>query len=156
MKPLTVLVVVTLIAIGYYKIAQGNFNVAASARIGMAVMLVFTSIGHFIYDDGMAMMLPDFIPLKKQIVHLTGIMELVAAVGLLIPQYRVRTGWLLVVFFILIIPANIYGAMQQVDFQKATLNGKGLSYLFFRIPLQILFITWVYFSAVKDVPSVAN
>lgn len=135
---------------GYYKITQENFNVAASARTGMAVMLVFTALGHYLYAEGMTMMLPKAIPFKKEIVYITGVIEIVSAIGLLIPKYQNFTAWLLIVFFILIIPANINGAIQQIDYQKATFDGKGLSYLFFRIPLQLFFIAWVYFSALKS------
>lgn len=37
----------------------------------------------------------------------------------------------------LILPANIYAAMNNVDHEKASVAGKGMNYLWFRIPLQI-------------------
>jgi uncharacterized membrane protein len=61
----------------------------------------------------------------------------------------VLTGWLLILFFILILPANIYAAVRHIDYQKATTEGNGLHYLWFRVPLQLLFIAWAYFFAVK-------
>jgi hypothetical protein len=48
----------------------------------------------------------------------------------------------------LILPANIKEAIDHVDYQNATFEGKGLSYLWFRIPLQLLFIAWTYFSCI--------
>jgi len=95
------------------------------------------------------MMLPDFIPFKAEVVYLTGIIEIAAAIGLFIPNIRIVTAWLLIVFFILILPANIYAAIKHIDYQKATFDGNGPSYLWFRIPLQILFISWAYLSAIK-------
>lgn len=112
-------------------------------------MLVFTATAHFAFSKGMAMMLPDFIPYKTETVYLTGIIEIAAAVGLFIPNLRIVTGWLLIAFFILILPANIYAAIKNIDYQKGTSDGSGLMYLWFRIPLQILFIAWTYFSAIK-------
>jgi uncharacterized membrane protein len=94
------------------------------------------------------MMLPDFIPYKTAVIWLTGFIEIAAAIGLLIPQIRIITAWLLIVFLILILPANIYAATKQIDYQKGTFDGKGTTYLYFRIPLQILFIVWVYLSAI--------
>lgn len=39
----------------------------------MGIMLIFTSIGHFKFTRGMALMLPRFVPAKKAIVYVTGI-----------------------------------------------------------------------------------
>jgi uncharacterized membrane protein len=115
----------------------------------MSVMLVFTSIGHFVFVQGMTLMIPAFIPFKKQIVYLTGVFEFAAAIGLLIPKLQNQTAWLLILFFLLILPANIQAAIKKIDYQKGTTSGPGLNYLWFRVPLQILFIAWVYLFAVR-------
>lgn len=94
-------------------------------------------------------MVPRFIPFKTGIVYLTGVIEILFAIGVLIPAYRVFTAWSLIIFLILVLPANIYAAIQRVDYQKATFNGSGINYLWFRIPLQILFIVWTYLSCIK-------
>jgi len=150
MKPLIVLVIVFGISLLATKFFRGNFEFALSGRIAMSVMLVFTAVAHFTFTKGMAMMLPDFIPYKTETVYLTGIIEIVAAIGLFIPSLRVITAWLLIVFFILILPANIYSALKHIDYQKGTPNGNGLTYLWFRIPLQILFICWTYLSSIRS------
>lgn len=150
MKPFIVLLVVFVLALFVLKIMRGGYEVALSARIAMAAMLLFTAIGHFKFVDGMAMMLPEFIPHKIKIVYASGFMEIAAAIGLLMPNYKELTGWLLIAFFILVLPANIHAAFRQVDYQNATLNGPGTSYLWFRVPLQLVFILWVYFSCIKS------
>src|SRR5690242_3521205 len=149
MKPLIVLLGVFVIAIAATKFLRGSYDFSLSGRIAMSVMLIFTAVAHFAFTKGMAMMLPDFIPYKTETVYLTGFIELAAAVGLLIPNIRVLTAWLLIVFFILILPANIYAAIKHIDYQQATSDGNGLTYLWFRIPLQILFIVWTYVSTIK-------
>jgi uncharacterized membrane protein len=113
-------------------------------------MLLFTASGHFVFTQGMSMMMPDFIPYKAELVYLTGFIEIAAAVALHIPSLRVPSAWLLIVFFLLILPANIHAAIKQVDYQKGTYEGSGLSYLWFRVPLQILFIAWTYLSSIKS------
>ena len=115
----------------------------------MAVMLLFTAIGHFAFTKGMTMMLPDFIPFKTEVIYLTGIIEIIAAVGLLIPNTRLWTGWALIIFFILLLPGNIKAAIDHVDYQKGTFDGNGPNYLWFRIPLQVLFIMWTYLSTIR-------
>ena len=148
MKPLFVLVGTFGIAL-LITIFTGGIDYTLSGRIAMAVMLAFTALGHFLYARGMAMMLPDAIPFRKGLVYLTGLIEVAAAIGLLIPGMETTTGWLLILFFVLMLPANIYAAIKRVDYQKATYEGPGRNYLWFRVPLQVLFILWTYFSAIK-------
>ncbi|MBX3242827.1 MAG: hypothetical protein KIT80_18160 [Chitinophagaceae bacterium] len=149
MKPLIVLLSVFAVSLAVNKIFRGNYEFALPGRIAMSAMLVFTAVAHFAFTKGMAMMLPDFIPYKTETVYLTGVIEIVAAIGLFVPNFRVMTAWLLIAFFILILPANIYAAIKHIDYQKGTFDGNGLTYLWFRIPLQIIFIVWTYLSAIK-------
>ena len=149
MKPLIVLVISFAIALVVSKFALDKFDVALSGRIAMAIMLTFTSVAHFAFTKGMEMMIPPFIPYKKAMVYLTGVIEICAAVGLLIASVRILAGWLLILFFTLLLPANIYAAIKHIDYQKGTFEGNGVNYLWFRVPLQILFILWTYVSAIR-------
>jgi uncharacterized membrane protein len=47
---------------------------------------------------------------------------------------------------------NIYAATQHIDIEKGTFTGPTTPYLWFRIPLQLLFIGWVYYSSRKQNP----
>lgn len=143
MKPLIVLLTTFVVTIIGTRIFSSAFDYSFAGKLAMAVMLVFTAIGHFAFKKGMAMMLPKAIPLKTEIIFLTGILEIVLAIGLLIPIYSNATGWALIAMFIVFLPANIYAAIHKIDYQKGTNNGSGLSYLWFRVPLQIFFIAWV-------------
>jgi len=145
MKPLIVLVVVFVVAMGVNWLGGSNVNYSLSGAIAMSAMLLLTAFGHFKFEKGMEAMLPAIIPYKKVVVFSTGIIEIAAAIGLLIPQLKQVTAWLLIIFFILILPANISAALRRIDYQKGTPEGPGTSYLWFRIPLQLFFIAWVYF-----------
>ena len=83
-------------------------------------------------------------------VYFTGILELAAAPGLIIPQTRHIAAILLIIFFILLLPANIIAAKQKINIEKASYGGPGLSYLWFRIPLQLFFIVWVLYFAILN------
>jgi len=145
MKPLFVLLITCIISLIALKLCMGNWNFILSGNIAMSVMLMFTAIGHFAYTKGMEMMLPAFVPFKTFMVYITGIIEVVAAIGLLIPSLQLSISYVLIVFFILVLPCNIYAAVKKVDYQKGTYTGRGTSYLWLRVPMQILFIAWVYF-----------
>ncbi len=145
MKPFFVLIITFVGSLFVLKQLYAVWDFRLSDNIAMSVMLLFTAVGHFVYTRGMEMMLPSVIPLKSTVVYLTGIIEIAAAVGLLVPSVQQVTATLLILFFILILPCNIYAAVKKVDYQKANLNGHGTGYLWFRVPLQFLFIGWVYF-----------
>jgi len=150
MMPLVVLLLVFSLSLLLIKLSRKAYDFAFAGRIAMSAMLVFTAVGHFAFTEGMAMMLPTFVPYKTEVVYLTGLIEIAAAVGLIIPRLRSLTAWLLIAFFILVLPANIYAALQHVDYQNATFDGQGPGYLWFRIPLQLFFIIWVYFAAIRE------
>ena len=149
MKPLIVLISVFVITLFVIKLRSKETDWQFAGRIAMSVMLMFTAISHFVFTDGMTQMIPDFFPFKKMLVYATGILEMLFAVGLMLPRTKTITGWTLIVFFLVILPANIKASMENINYQTGELDGNGLDYLWFRIPLQILFITWTYLSAIR-------
>ncbi|HTI58672.1 hypothetical protein [Mucilaginibacter sp.] len=149
MKPLLVLLVTFLLVLFGCWFIQRQWNYIFAGNIAMAVMLLFTAMGHFKFSEGMSMMVPEFIPAKKQLVYLTGFMEAVFAIGLCIPDARRLAADLLILFFLLVLPANINAAQKSVDYQNATYQGRGVGYLWLRIPMQVFFILWVaYFGMI--------
>ncbi len=149
MKPLVVLLISFLVAIFAIKMIKQEYDFTLSARIALAVMLLFTALGHFLFTKGMSMMIPQFIPFKISLIYLTGLLEILFAIGILIPKLKVVSGWALIIFLLLILPTNIYASITNLNYQKGTFDGYGLSYLWFRIPLQILFIVWTYLCTIR-------
>ena len=149
MKPLIVLLLSFTISLFVIKIINNEYDFKLSARIAMSIMLVFTAIGHFAFTKGMSMMIPKFIPYKETFVYLTGVFEILLAISLLIPRLKYISGWTLIIFLLLMLPANIYASINNVNYQKGTFDGNGLGYLWFRIPLQFLFIAWTYISTIR-------
>lgn len=149
MKPLVILIAVFLISSLLMKLFMKEVNFPLAGRMAMAAMLVFTAIGHFAFTAGMAAMIPDIIPGKTALVYFTGVLELLFALGLLLPTYRTQLAWLLILFFILVLPANIKASLEHINYQTGEANGNGPAYLWLRIPMQLFFIGWVYFSAIR-------
>ena len=115
-------------------------------RVSMAVMLIVTGVSHFTNTQQMVDMMPDFVPAKREMIYFTGVCELVAAVGLLWSRTARLASILLIIFFVLVLPANIAGNLKSVHFGGMEL---GPIYLLFRIPLQIFFIWWVWWFGVR-------
>ncbi|QEM09768.1 hypothetical protein [Mucilaginibacter rubeus] len=147
MKVLLVLIISFILTAVLSRLFMDNWNIMLSGNIAMMLMLWFASLGHFMFTKGMVMMMPAFIPFKVALVYLTGVMEIILGPLLVINSTRHIAGIILLVMFIVMLPANINATIKHVNFEKATYDGSGTGYLWFRIPLQLLFIAWVlYFS----------
>lgn len=110
-------------------------------------MLLVTGVTHFTHTDWMVGMMPDFVPAKRELVYFTGVCELLAVIGLLWGRFSRLTSIMLIIFFILILPANIAERLQAENFDGLEF---GAWYLLFRIPLQIFFIWWVYYFGIRQ------
>ncbi len=126
--------------------SQRPINYRLCGRIALAAMFLFTGNSHFVLDDSMVQMLPAFVPLRYFIIYATGILELLFAVGLLLPNYFRLTGILVIAFLICVFPSNVYAALNSVDFGG---NVNGPMYLLFRTPLQVFLIAWTWIVAVR-------
>lgn len=123
---------------------------------GLAVMLLFTGSAHFLPDtvtvapshDDLAAMVPSFVPFPDFMIYLTGVLELLGAVGLVLTRTRALAGIGLAVLFVLMVPANIYAAVEDIP-----LNGEAATPLWFRLPEQIVYLAVALWAAQVRVPS---
>jgi uncharacterized membrane protein len=114
----------------------------ACARDAMGVMLLFSAAAHFTsMKEDLIRMIPSWIPSPRAMVYFTGVCEIAGAIGLFVPQLNRVAGAALIVFFLAVLPANIHAARAGV-----TLRGKPATALILRIPMQILFVAWVWWS----------
>ncbi len=143
---LVVLLSVFIVAWGLLAIAQRPHQVRLAGCIAFAALFIFTGISHFALADGMVQMLPEWIPGRYPIIYITGVMEILLGLGFLWPFVQRWSGLLTLAFLIAVLPSNIYAALNSIDFGG---NINGPRYLFFRIPLQLFLLWWVWFMAVR-------
>jgi uncharacterized membrane protein len=90
-----------------------------------------------VQTEAMIEMLPPWVPERRALVYLTGLAEVLAAIGLFSNRWRqasaIAAASMLVVFF----PANIYAAVNAVGMGGHTW---GPIYLLIRVPLQLLLL----------------
>jgi uncharacterized membrane protein len=91
-----------------------------SALYALAVMFVFTATAHFNkMKHDLAQMIPSSFPRPLLIVCITGVLELLGAEGLVLPQLRRLAGICLIALLVGMFIANVYAAQRGV-----TLRGK--------------------------------
>jgi uncharacterized membrane protein len=113
------------------------------ARVGLSLFFAFTALGHFVRPEEMSPMLPALVPYRVEIIYLTGILELLGAIGVWIPRLTKLAGLCLILMLVCVLPANIYSAFNHVDFGG---HESGPTYLLIRIPFQLFVIWWTYFA----------
>ena len=112
----------------------------ASARGGLALMLLFTAASHFAPTTraDLVRMVPPVFGNPGLWVTLTGIAEIAGAVGLLVPATRRLAGICLVLLMVALFPANIHAARESLE-----IAGRPATPLPLRVAMQLLFVAWI-------------
>jgi uncharacterized membrane protein len=103
----------------------------------LATMFLFTASSHFVAStrEDLIAMVPGVFPKPALLVSLTGFLEGLGAVGLMIPATRGLAGLCLVLLLVALLPANVSAARRGVP-----MRGRAPTPLLVRIPMQILFV----------------
>ena len=132
----SLLVFRTLGALGVEPLSDWR-NAAACA---LALMFLFTASAHFTSTKrDLIAMVPSVFPRPELLVSVTGFLEVLGAVGLLVPATRSFAGIGLILLLVAMFPANVAAARKQVP-----LRGKPPTPLPLRLALQLVFVgtTW--------------
>jgi uncharacterized membrane protein len=103
----------------------------------LATMFLFTASSHFVARtrEDLIAMVPGVFPKPALLVSLTGFLEGLGAVGLMIPATRGLAGLCLALLLVALLPANVSAARRGVP-----MRGRAPTPLLVRIPMQILFV----------------
>ena len=85
---------------------------ARAVAVGLAAMFVVTGAAHFAppLRHQLIAIVPPALPAPGLLVSVTGVLELLGAVGLLIPATRVDAAVCLLLLMLAMFPANVYAA----------------------------------------------
>ena len=135
------------IAFFYSRLKKAPININKYACWGLGLAFIFFFIGHIVKANGMAEMLPPWVPFKIPLIYITGAIELLVGIALFITRFQLVAAKVGIIIFIVFFPANIYAALNSVG-----LGGHqwGPIYLLIRAPLQIILIIWAYFLCIKN------
>jgi uncharacterized membrane protein len=102
---------------------------------------LFGGVGHFVATDFFVSIVPPYIPWPRAVVYISGVFELLGAIGILFVRWRARAGLGLLVLIICVTPANLYMWQHPdlfPDFPPALLSA--------RLVIQVFLIACVIWS----------
>jgi uncharacterized membrane protein len=146
-----------MIVLGVLGVAWAIFRLVGRLGVGrldswrgalpyaLALMFLFTAVAHFNdMRDDLIKMTPPWVPAPAAVVTITGVLEILGAIGLMIPRTRRAAGIALILFLLAVFPANVYAALNEVQF-----GGRAATPLWLRLPMQLLFIALLWWGAVR-------
>jgi uncharacterized membrane protein len=148
MIPFIVLVIATLVlrVIGVAGLDLLN-SWTWCLRGGLAVMFLFTATAHWGKQRGdLVAMVPSAFGRPEVMVSVTGVLEILGAVGLLIPEIAPVAAACLAMLLIALFPANIRAALRGL-----TIGGRPATALPLRTLLQLVFLAALLAAGFPDI-----
>lgn len=99
---------------------------------------------HFIQDDSFAAIVPPLLPFPKLIVWMTGVIEIILALMIVLPKYRALAGTLFAPYLLAVLPANIYMAMANIPLGDMAASPTAL---WIRVAMQFPLIAFIYWAS---------
>ena len=107
----------------------------------LAVCMVVAGVLHFVATEPFVKIVPGILPFPAAIVYVSGVIEIILGIMLLIRPLQAIAAWGLVALFIAVYPANLNMAINGIE-----LEGIPNTWWFqaIRLPFQFVLIAWAY------------
>lgn len=123
--------------------------VRSISRWLLGAFFIIAGLNHFRMPEVYVSMMPPYLPAPHLLNSLSGIAEILGGIGVLMQPVRKMAAWGLIALLVAVFPANLHVALHGWP-------GMNLApwVLWARLPFQVLFILWVYFTLLhKPQPS---
>ena len=105
----------------------------------MSLLYVVVGIKHFTNTDFFVNIVPSIINCKKEVILVSGLIEIILGILLLFNQTRKFAAWGIILLLIAVFPANIYLYLSETARDTLSISKKQALYrLPFQIPLMII------------------
>ena len=108
-------------------------------------------IGHFVATDFFVSIVPPYVPSPLEMVYISGVFEILGAIGILTARWRAAAGWGLVLLTLCVTPANFH-MWQHPDLFPAF----SPTILSVRMVIQVLLIACIIWSTRAPTPAEAK
>lgn len=112
-------------------------------RLLLAAALLVAGTAHFRSVDEFLGQVPTFLPLREEIVIVSGVVELLLGAALLVlrGELLAKLGWVVAVFFVAVFPGNVWQAVHGSDSFGLDSTTSRVVRLFFQ-PLLVAWALW--------------
>lgn len=113
----------------------------------LAVCMIVAGVLHFIFTEPFIKIVPNLLPYPGTLVYLSGFLEILGGIGLLIPAVSQVAAWGLVLLFIAVYPANINMAVNHIQLENIPDSNW---FQAIRLPFQFVLIAWAWWLTRPD------
>jgi uncharacterized membrane protein len=103
----------------------------------------FAGVMHFVRPHAYEAIVPPWVPLRREVVIVSGIAEIAGAVAVALVPTRRLARWLLIALLAAVFPANVHMAVNPEQVPGLDLHRVPRWALWARLPLQPLMMLWV-------------
>lgn len=112
----------------------------------LGLFFALAGLNHFINPNFYLKIMPPYLPWHLFLVYLSGCFAIVLGIMLLVPRYTRVAAWGLIALLIVVFPANIHMAVNSELYPNIHPVA-----LWFRLPLQGVFMAWAYWYTRRDI-----
>ena len=114
-------------------------------RVIVMVWFVVGGIGHFVLTNMFTSIVPPYVPFPREMVYVTGVLEIAGALAALYKPWRHIAGWCLIALTICVTPVHI-----QMLIEAEKYRALGPIVLWARLLMQPILI-WIIWNVTKPV-----
>ncbi len=123
-------------------VGRSDINVGSSfSRTLLGLLFVVAGTLHFRVPSAYERIMPPYLPLHRELIYLSGALEIADGLGLLAERTRPVAGIGLILLLTAVWPANLQMLLDERAAQKPLW---WLALLWARLPLQVALIAWVW------------
>ncbi|WP_435011763.1 DoxX family protein [Tundrisphaera lichenicola] len=117
---------------------ESRWSLRLAGKVLFASLFIAAGVGHFLATDFFLKVMPPYLPYPRELVLLSGAIEMMLGILLMIPRTSRLAGWGLIALLIAVFPANIHVYLHRDAFPLP-----GIVHAL-RLPAQGLLIYWAY------------
>ena len=141
------LIAVFLLLCGISFLYSNEIAFAIAGRLALCAMFLFVGVLHLNYSEGIYLTYPDFLSqtFKIRLVFAVADLQFAFATGLVFANVSRIIVPLVLMYLVLGLFTQIKACLKHISVKRENYTGRGIAYLFFKIPEQLFIIGWTYY-----------
>jgi len=113
----------------------------AAALVALGLLFIAAGANHFLNPGFYLRIMPPWLPAHRELVALSGALEILGGVAVFVAPARPWAGWGLILLLVAVFPANLHMALNPELFPELSRGA-----LWARLPLQGALIIWAWWA----------